>query len=166
MKGSKRMPDDVTKVAGLPIPSIRRSFCGWLASRYGRPHLRGGRHCRDGQRKCRGGHSTLGTLYYWSLFAVFCVRHHSRGDPMGRRLPPVYSRGTFIRGSVLGPHPSPTKREPVGPVSHKNLPVWKELPSVTYWLLPGGIGMPIIVRAVQGTPPVRRADPQHTTMAE
>ena len=161
------MPDDETKGGRTPdtLDIAALPDDGW-PPRHGRPHLRGGRHCRDGQPEVPGP-----PLNFWDLILLvfvcgFCVRRHSRGDPMGRRLPPVHSRGTFIRGSVLGPHPSPTKREPVGPVSHKNLPLWKELPSVTYWLLPGGIGMPIIVRAVQGTPPVRRADPQHTTLAE
>jgi len=30
----------------------------------------------------------------------------------------------------------------------KELPVWKDLPSVTYWLVPGGVGVPFIVRAL------------------
>jgi hypothetical protein len=30
----------------------------------------------------------------------------------------------------------------------KELPVWKDLPSVTYWLVPGGVGVPLIVRAL------------------
>lgn len=30
----------------------------------------------------------------------------------------------------------------------KNLPVWKDLPSVTYWLVPGAVGVPLIVRAL------------------
>ena len=59
-------------MAGLPIPSISRLFLMMV-----------GLHVMVGltsvvagivamvSRKCRGRHSTFGTLYYWSLFAVF-----------------------------------------------------------------------------------------------
>jgi hypothetical protein len=30
----------------------------------------------------------------------------------------------------------------------KNLPLWKELPAITYWILPSAIGLPIIVHAL------------------
>ncbi|MGB6821538.1 MAG: hypothetical protein WBE21_05635, partial [Candidatus Acidiferrales bacterium] len=30
----------------------------------------------------------------------------------------------------------------------RNLPVWKGLPSATYWLIPSAVGVPLIVRAV------------------
>jgi hypothetical protein len=30
----------------------------------------------------------------------------------------------------------------------KNLPLWKELPSTTYWLVPSAVGVPLIVRAL------------------
>jgi hypothetical protein len=30
----------------------------------------------------------------------------------------------------------------------KNLPVWRDLPHVTYWLLPSVVGIPLVVRAL------------------
>jgi hypothetical protein len=30
----------------------------------------------------------------------------------------------------------------------KNLPVWRDLPHLTYWLLPGAIGLPLVARAL------------------
>jgi hypothetical protein len=30
----------------------------------------------------------------------------------------------------------------------RNLPVWRELPRATYWLIPSAVGLPLIVRAV------------------
>jgi hypothetical protein len=30
----------------------------------------------------------------------------------------------------------------------KQLPLWRQLPSVTYWLLPSAVGVPLIVRAL------------------
>jgi hypothetical protein len=30
----------------------------------------------------------------------------------------------------------------------RNLPLWKEFPSIVYWLLPSAVGLPRIVRAL------------------
>jgi peptidoglycan/LPS O-acetylase OafA/YrhL len=38
------------------------------------------------------------------------------------------------------------------------LPLWKELPPIAYWLLPGAIGIPFIVRALLWHPLVRQPD--------
>ena len=37
----------------------------------------------------------------------------------------------------------------------KSLPLWKELPSIAYWVLPGAVGLPLIVRALLRHPLVR-----------
>jgi len=38
----------------------------------------------------------------------------------------------------------------------KSLPLWRELPPVTYWLMPASIGIPLIVRALLWHPLARR----------
>jgi hypothetical protein len=38
----------------------------------------------------------------------------------------------------------------------KSLPLWKELPSITYWLVPAAVGAPLIARALFCHPLVRR----------
>jgi hypothetical protein len=40
----------------------------------------------------------------------------------------------------------------------KSLPLWKELPPTTYWLLPTAIGIPLIVRAVLWHPLARQPE--------
>jgi hypothetical protein len=30
----------------------------------------------------------------------------------------------------------------------KNLPVWRDLPHIAYWVLPGAVGVPLIVSAL------------------
>ncbi|WP_298259978.1 hypothetical protein [Bradyrhizobium sp.] len=40
----------------------------------------------------------------------------------------------------------------------KSLPLWKELPPVTYWLLPAVIGIPLMVRALLWHPLTRQPD--------
>jgi hypothetical protein len=37
----------------------------------------------------------------------------------------------------------------------KNLPLWKELPQIAFWLLPAGLGMPLIVHALLKHPLAR-----------
>ncbi len=34
----------------------------------------------------------------------------------------------------------------------KNLPLWRDLPSVSYWLLPAAVGIPLILRALSRHP--------------
>jgi len=41
----------------------------------------------------------------------------------------------------------------------KNLPLWKELPPIAYWILPGAVGIPLIVYALLRHPLVQR--PKH-----
>jgi hypothetical protein len=38
----------------------------------------------------------------------------------------------------------------------KNLPFWRELPQVAFWLLPAVIGIPLIARALVRNPLARR----------
>ena len=39
----------------------------------------------------------------------------------------------------------------------KQLPLWKDLPHFTYWLLPFALGIPLIVRALLWHPVVRQS---------
>ncbi len=41
----------------------------------------------------------------------------------------------------------------------KSLPVWKDLPPITYWLLPAAMGIPLIIRALLWHPLVRLIPP-------
>jgi hypothetical protein len=38
----------------------------------------------------------------------------------------------------------------------KNLPLWKDLPPIAYWLVPAAVGMPLIVRALVWHPVAQR----------
>jgi len=40
----------------------------------------------------------------------------------------------------------------------KNLPLWKELPQIAFWLLPGAIGVPLILSALFRHPLVTAFD--------
>lgn len=38
----------------------------------------------------------------------------------------------------------------------KSLPLWKDLPPISYWLLPAAIGIPLIIRALLRHPLARQ----------
>jgi hypothetical protein len=38
----------------------------------------------------------------------------------------------------------------------KNLPFWREFPQIAFWLLPAGIGIPILLRSLLTHPLARR----------
>ena len=40
----------------------------------------------------------------------------------------------------------------------KNLPIWRDLPVITYWLVPGLVGVPLIFLALARHPLLRRRD--------
>jgi hypothetical protein len=44
-------------------------------------------------------------------------------------------------------------------VNGKSLPLWRALPSITYWFLPAAIGFPLIVRALVWHPLARIPQP-------
>ena len=41
----------------------------------------------------------------------------------------------------------------------KNLPLWRDFPPITYWLLPAAVGVPLIIRALLSHPLTRTPHP-------
>jgi hypothetical protein len=39
----------------------------------------------------------------------------------------------------------------------KSLPLWKELPTIAYWILPSAVGLPLIVHALLHHPLARQS---------
>ena len=69
--GEAVTPDDMTVVAGIPVPSTSPVFLAvvgcmfwWDCSAWSRAH-------RDVEPGRSGRHPTFGTIYYWGLVAVF-----------------------------------------------------------------------------------------------
>lgn len=44
----------------------------------------------------------------------------------------------------------------------KNLPLWRDLPPIAYWLIPAAIGIPLIAHALLRHPLARTAPPPHS----
>lgn len=169
-------PDDTTVVLGIPIPSTSPVFLGVVAV-----HVLFGLVCVVAgaiamlSPKRRGRHPMFGTIYYWGLVVVFVtasglsVVRWAENDHLF-----ILGVLAFIAAS-LGR--AARRRRWLGWVplhivgmglsyillltafyvdNGKNLPLWKELPPLAYWLLPAAIGLPLIIRALLRHPLARQ----------
>jgi hypothetical protein len=167
-----------TVVLGIPIPSTDPTFLAIVGVHI----LLGTGAVIAGaiamlSSKGRGRHAQWGTLYFWLLLGVFAT--------MGALsfLRWAENRHLFIVGtlsflSAYGGRAAARHRWPQWPRLHltgmgasyifmltafyvdngKNLPLWKELPELAFWVLPGAIGVPLIVFAALGHPVVASFD--------
>lgn len=123
-----------------------------------------------------GRHSRFGSLYYWLLSGVFvtaavlsAVRwtHDWHLFVLGALAFGSASIGRLslrkLRRGRLSLHLSAMGVSYILLLTAfyvdngKNLPVWKELPSIVYWTLPSIVGAPIILRALLRHPLIRRS---------
>ena len=169
-------PEHTTVVLGIPIPSTSPIFLAVVAL-----HVLVGLVCVVAgaiamlSPKRGGRHPRFGTIYYWGLVAVFVT---ATGLSMARWAENyhLFLLGllAFIAASVgraarrrLWLHWARLHISGMG-LSYvllltafyvdngKSLPLWKELPSIAYWVLPAAIGLPLIVHALLRHPLVRR----------
>jgi hypothetical protein len=168
-------PDEVTVVLGIPIPSRSPTFLAIVGL-----HVAVGMVCVVAgaiamlSPKRAGRHPTFGSIYYWSLVAVFVsatalsmVRwaedYHlfilgllalvsaSLGRAARRR-----RWAGWVRLHITGMGLSYILLLTAFYVDNgKSLPLWRELPPVAYWLLPAAVGLPLIIRALFRHPLVR-----------
>jgi uncharacterized membrane protein len=169
-------PDDTTVVAGIPIPSTSPAFLTVVGL-----HVLVGLLCVVAgaiamlSPKRSGRHPTFGSIYYWSLVAVFVsatalsmVRwaedYHlfvlgalamacaTLGRTARRR-----RWGGWVRLHITGMGLSYILLLTAFYVDNgKSLPLWKELSPIAYWLLPLAVGLPLIIHALLRHPLVRR----------
>lgn len=170
------MVGNTTIVAGIDIPSTSPIFLTIVAI-----HVLMGLTCIITgavamlSPKRRGRHPTFGTIYFWCLSAVFAsatslsiVRwaqdYHlfilgtlSFMAALGGRIVRRHRWPGWIRLHVTGMGLSYVLLLTAFYVDNgKNLPLWKELPPIAFWLLPGAIGIPIIIYALFRHPLIRR----------
>ena len=124
--------------------------------------------------KRRGRHSTFGTIYYWCLLALFTsatflsIMRWSENYHLF-----VLGAASFVcawfghsalrlrwlhwvRLHITGMSMSYVFMLIAFYVDNgKQLPVWRDLPQVTYWLLPPSVALPLIIRAMLWHPLVR-----------
>ena len=170
------MADNETIVAGIVIPSDSPFFLAVVGL-----HILVALVCVITgivamlSKKRPGQHPTFGTIYYWSLSAVFvsatvlsAIRwaedYHlfvlgvlsftaaSLGRTALRR-----RWGNWVRLHIAGMGTSYVFLLIAFYVDNgKNLPLWRELLPTTYWLLPAALGVPLIMHALLRHPLTRR----------
>jgi uncharacterized membrane protein len=171
------MADPSTLVAGIEIPSTDPIFLGVVVA----IHIPLGLACvvvgavAMLSTKGRGRHSTFGKVYFWGLLALFlsatflsvmrwAENYHLfilgalsfASAWLGRRA--LRERWfSWVRLHIGGMGSSYVLMLIAFYVDNgKQLPIWRDLPHFTYWLLPLAIGVPLIVRALFWHPLARR----------
>ena len=162
------MSHEVTIVFGVPVPSTDPVFLTVV-----RLHILVGIVCVGAgiaamfSDKRRGRHSSFGTIYYWSLVVI-------TASAIGLSLVRwAENYHLFILG-VLALTAATIARTAVRRRWHnwvrlhitgmglsyilmltafyvdngKNLPLWRELPQLAFWLLPSVLGLPLVMRAL------------------
>jgi len=168
-------PDEVTVVLGIPIPSTSPTFLTIVGL-----HVAVGLVCVVAgaiamlSPKRGGRHPTFGTIYYWSLVAVFvsatalsvlrwAENYHLfilgvlafASAFVGRAARRQRWTG-WLRLHITGMGLSYILLLTAFYVDNgKSLPLWKELPPIAYWLLPAAVGLPLIIRSLFRHPLVR-----------
>ena len=125
--------------------------------------------------KRMGRHPTFGAIYYWGLVVVFVtasglsVVRWAENDhlfilgvlafiaaTLGRAARRRRWHG-WVRLHIVGMAGSYILLLTAFYVDNgKNLPLWKELPPIAYWVLPAAIGLPLTIRAVLKHPLARQ----------
>jgi hypothetical protein len=159
-------------IAGIPLPSDSPLFLRLVGV-----HVVFGVVCVVAgaiamlSRKGRGRHTEAGTIYYWSLSVVFvtstaiaamrwaedyhlfalgllCFSSASLGK-WAQRIRPL--SGLAVHIAAMGASYVLLLTAfylDNGP----NLPLWRELPHIAFWLLPAAVGLPLIVYALMRHP--------------
>ena len=170
------MADGTTLVSGFAIPSTSPVFLGAV-----------GVHVAVAlvavvagaaamlSRKGRGRHSRFGTVYFWSLAAVFATATGLAVVRWAQDWPLFMLGGLGFAAAVLG-RLAQRRRWAGWPRPHivgmgssyilmltafyvdngKSLPVWRDLPPIAYWLAPAAVGAPIMIYVLLRHPLVRR----------
>jgi hypothetical protein len=171
------MADDSTHILGIEIPSTDPVFVGVIVG----VHIPLGIACVVAgavamlSEKGRGRHSTAGKVYYWCLLALFAsatflsILRWAENYHLFILGALSFAWAWLARTAVRGRWSYWARLHITGMgLSYvlmliafyvdngKQLPLWKDLPHFTYWLLPLVIGIPLIVRALLKHPLVRR----------
>jgi hypothetical protein len=155
-------------IGGFPLPNDSPEFLGVLAV-----HVAAGMWCvATGvvamlSDKERGRHPRFGSLYFWGLVVVFVTMSALAAMRWAEDyilfILGALSFGAAFVGRLAAPSRAPgwTRIHVTAMGSSyilmltafyvdngKNLPLWRNLPHIAYWLIPSAVGIPIIVRVL------------------
>jgi uncharacterized membrane protein len=170
------MPSNTTIVFGVPVPSVDPVFLAVV-----RFHISVGIACVVAgiaamvSHKGRGRHSTFGTIYYWCLALVvasatglsvvrWAENYHLFFLGALSLIAATVARTAlrqrwhnWVRRHITGMGLSYILMLTAFYVDNgKNLPLWRELPQWTFWVLPSMLGAPIIIYTLLRHPLARR----------
>jgi hypothetical protein len=166
-----------TSVLGVEIPSTDPLFVGVIVLAHiplGVASVVAGVFAMLSKKR-RGRHSTAGNVYFWCLAALFasaallCAMRWTENVHL-------FTLGALAFGSAWAGRTALRKRWTNWVRLHiagmglsyvlvliafyvdngRQLPLWKDLPHFTYWLIPLAIGLLLIVRALLRHPLARR----------
>ena len=170
-------------IAGIPIPSDSSLFLSILAC-----HVTAGLGAvvmglvAMFSAKAPGRHPSAGIWYYRSLIVVFCTMAVLSVMRWSQDYHLFVLGGLALAAAIVGRRAAPTGPRPRVRVhvigmglsyvllltafyvdNGPNLPLWRLLPRVTFWVLPTLVGAPLIWRVLLTHPVVRgaRAGPGH-----
>ena len=172
------MPTQTTVLFGIPVPSANPLFLSVVGVHvlFGMAAVISGAVAML-SIKGRGRHSSFGTIYFWSLFGVF-VTMSALAFARWQEDYHLFILGALSFGSVwLGRailrrrwHQWPRLHLALMAASYvlmltafyvdngKSLPLWRELPQITFWILPTLIAAPLIFYALRFHPVVLAYD--------
>jgi hypothetical protein len=174
---------DTTVVAGIEIPSTSPIFLTIVGL-----HVLIGSVCVVSgivamlSPKRAGRHPTFGSIYFWSLSLAF-LSATILSAIRWKEDYHLFILGTLAFAAAIFARQAIRRRGPYWTRVHitgmgtsyvllltafyvdngKSLPLWEELPSIAYWILPAIVGIPLIVRALLRHPLARH--PSHSSKA-
>lgn len=177
--------ENITVVLGIPIPSTDPVFLSIVGVHvlFGLTAVIAGAVAML-MNKGRGRHSNWGTIYFWLLFGVFVTMSALSFMRWAENFH-LFILGALSFGSAYFGREATRRRWQQWAKLHlsgmgasyifmltafyvdngKNLPLWKELPQIAFWILPGAIGIPLILRALFRHPLILTLDRQREAIA-
>ncbi len=173
--------ENTTVVLGIPIPSTDPVFLAIVGVHvlFGLAAVITGAVVML-RRKGSGQHAKLGTIYFWCLSGVFVTMSAlsfmrwaetyrlfilgalSFASAYLGRTAARRRRHQWVRLHLTGMGASYIFMLTAFYVDNgKNLPLWRELPQIALWFLPGAIGLPLILHALVRHPVVLRYRAEH-----
>jgi uncharacterized membrane protein len=174
--------ENTTVIFGIPIPSTDPVFLAVVGIHvlFGFAAVISGAVAML-SNKGHGRHSKFGTTYFWFLFGVF-VTMATLSFMRWAENYHLFILGALSFSSALFGRTAARRHWNQWPRLHltgmgasylfmltafyvdngKNLPLWKELPEIAFWILPGVVGIPILVYALFRHPVVLGFDRSRT----
>jgi hypothetical protein len=166
-------------IAGIPLPSDTPFFVMLLAA-----HVAAGLVCIFAgilamlSPKRQGSHPRAGSIYYWALAGVFVTMASISIVRWAQDYHLFVLGALSLAAATLGRR-ARTRLWPQWARIHmagmgtsyillitafyvdngRNLPLWRHLPQLAFWVLPAVIGVPVLLNALLRHPLVQRREP-------